>query len=384
MTSATPAAPIAPTRPAASRVRLLLLAGAGLGLVIGSWTGLARAGVHDPIGPVAAHGIVMVLGFLGTLIALERAVALGTSWAYAGPAFSGASVAWLLIGLPPAGAGVLLTVAGLVVVAVYGVTLTRRYEPHLALMAAGGVAWAVAAALWTAGWSPVLLAPALAAFLVLTIVGERLELSRLRMPSAASRRVLVAAAALFGVGVAVTLVHRDVGLVVAGVGLLAQTAWLSGNDVARVTIHHRGLPRFAAACLLGGYVWLAIGGVLWIALGLHLGGALIYDAALHAVFLGFAMSMVMGHAPIILPAVLRTPLPYVRSAWIPLALLHASVALRVAADLSASVWLRGWAAQGNVTALLLFVGLAALTVVRARRHHAGPLVTVGNERKLST
>jgi len=80
--------------------------------------------------------------------------------------------------------------------------------------------------------------------------------------------------------------------------------------------------------------------------------------------------MVMGHAPIILPAVLRTPLPYRRSAWIPLGFLHASVALRVAADLIGSGWLRGWAAHGNVTALLLFVGFAFMTVRRARRPSA--------------
>src|SRR5690606_11505544 len=154
-----------------------------------------------------------------------------------------------------------------------GMTLARRVEPHLALMASGAIAWIVAAALWALGWSPVALAPTLAAFLVLTIVGERLELSRLRVSSTASRRRLLAAAALFGVGVVLSLVHRPAGLVVAGTGLIAQTAWLGRHDIARVTIHRAGLPRFAAACMLAGYVWLAIGGVLWVVLGAGLGGA---------------------------------------------------------------------------------------------------------------
>jgi len=35
-----------------------------------------------------------------------------------------------------------------------------------------------------------------------------------------------------------------------------------------------------------------------------------YDAVVHAIFLGFVISMVMAHAPVILPAVLRRPLPY--------------------------------------------------------------------------
>jgi hypothetical protein len=346
---------------------LWLLAGGGLGLLIGMWTGLARAGVHAPIGPVASHGIIMVLGFLGTLIALERAVAARAGWAYVAPALSGGSVVWLLAGLPTVGAGVLLTTAGAIVVTVYARTLRVHAEPYLALMAAGGAAWLVAAALWTVGFSPVRLAPTLAAFLVLTIVGERVELSRMRMPTPASQRRLLAAAGLFGAGVALTLVDRTVGLVVAGTGLIAQTAWLARNDIARVTIRRPGLPRFAAVCLLAGYVWLAAAGLLWIALGLQVGSWLVYDAALHALFLGFVMSMVMGHAPIILPAVLRTPLPYRPSAWIPLGLLHASVALRIGADLAGSAWLRGWATHGNVTALLLFVAVAATTVRRSRR-----------------
>lgn len=355
-----------------ARGRLALLALGGLALVMGLWTGLARAGVHALVGPVGAHGIIMVLGFLGTLIALERAVALRARWAYAGPALSGAAAVWLITPLPATGAGVLLTAGGGVVAAVYGVTLARRYEQHLALMAAGAVAWVVAAALWTAGWSVVRLAPMLAAFLVLTIVGERLELSRLRMPSAAAQRRLVAAAALFAVGVATTLVARVPGLVLAGLGLLAQTAWLARHDVARVTIHRTGLPRYAAACLLGGYVWLAAGGVLWIALGTGVGGPLMYDAALRALFLGFVISMIMGHAPIIVPAVLSTPLPHRAAAWVPLGLLHASVALRVGADLAGSVRLRGWAVHGNVTALLLFVTLAAWAVRQGRAAATGP------------
>ena len=103
-----------------------------------------------------------------------------------------------------------------------------------------------------------------------------------------------------------------------------------------------------------------------------LGPWLVHDAALHAVFLGFVMSMVMGHAPIILPAVLHRPLPHTWLGWVPLVLLHVSLAVRVGADLAGSAWLRGWAAHGNVTALLAFVGLSALVARRARTRPAPP------------
>lgn len=338
-----------------------------MGLLLGLWGGLSRAGMHDPVSFMGAHGIYMVLGFLGTLIALERAVAIRRGWAYTAPLLCVAAVAWTALGLPVVGAGLLFALAGLVVVAVFAVTLAAHWERHLLLMAAGAVAWVVAAALWAQGWAPTRLSPMLAAFLVLTIVGERLELSRLRMPSVAAQRRLLGAAGLFGVGVAIGPWAWSAGLVVAGAGLLAQTAWLARNDIARVTIHRRGLARFAAACLLAGYVWLGVGGLLWIAVGLDVGPALLWDAALHAVFLGFVISMVMGHAAIILPAVLRTPLPHHGSAWVPLGVLHASVALRVGADLASSTWMRGWASHGNVTAILLFVLVAGLAVRRARR-----------------
>ena len=357
------------------RVRGLLLAAGGAALVTGVWTGLMKAGVHDPVGPVGAHGPLMVLGFLGTLIGLERAVAHGTRWSAIAPAASAAGVVAVLAGAPAGVAGGLFALAGLTVCAVFVDLLRRHLAPYLVLMAAGAVAWAASATLWATGNSPVRVAPLLAAFLVLTIVGERVELSRLRTPTAASLRRLGVAAGVFTAGTVVALVAWRTGLVLAGVGAVLQAAWLLRHDVARATVRRPGLPRFAATCMLAGHAWLAVGGALWVAEATGTGSWLVHDAALHSVFLGFVMSMVMGHAPIILPAVLGIALPHRPSAWVPLVLLHASLVLRVGADLAGSTWLRGWAAHGNVTALLLFVGLAAATAVRSRPGRTAPSST---------
>ncbi|MEX1163457.1 MAG: hypothetical protein WEB03_07740 [Nitriliruptor sp.] len=333
----------------------MLLLGGGLGLVAGMWTGLSRAGFAVGTGPAAHHGVLMTLGFLGTLVALERAVAYRAGWAYLAPASSGAAVVWLLAGGPVAGSGLLFGVAGTLVVVVYVRTWVIHREPYLVLMGLGGVASVVAALLWSVGVSPIRLAPTLAGFVVLTIVGERLELSRLRRPSRGATRRLLVAVATFVAGVVLSWSLNGAGLIVGGVGLLATTAWFARNDVARVTIRLPGLPRFAAVCMLAGYLWLAVGGALWIALGTRGGGALIFDAAVHAVFLGFVLSMVMGHAPIILPAVLRVVLPYRPVVWLPLVLLHLTVGVRVAADLAGSTWVRGVSAAGNVAALVSFI-----------------------------
>ena len=59
-------------------------------------------------------------------------------------------------------------------------------------------------------------------------------------------------------------------------------------DIARATLRSTGLPRFVAACLLTGYEWLVLAsGVYLLVPGAPEGAA--YDAALHAVFLGFVM-----------------------------------------------------------------------------------------------
>ncbi|MEX2549352.1 MAG: hypothetical protein WD638_03920 [Nitriliruptoraceae bacterium] len=345
--------------------RLALLLLAGTGLVLGTVTGLARAGIGDGLGTAGVHGVVMTLGFLGTVIALERAIALGTRWGYLGPLLSGLAV--LLLPVAPVVGGVSLVLAGVVVVATYAALLHRGHlDIHLVVMGVGGLAWVAAAVAWLGGIGPIRITPLLAAYLVLTIVGERLELSRLTLPSAASRRRFLAMVAVFVLGAAVAPWWRSGGLILGGIGLVAQVGWLARHDLARRTIHRPGIPRFAAICLLSAYAWMAVSGALWVAIGLGATGALLHDAMVHALFLGFVLSMVMGHAPIIVPAILRTSLRFSRLAYAPLVLLHGSVVVRIAADLAGSLPWREVALYGNITALVLFLVVTVRAVRRGR------------------
>ncbi|WP_211258835.1 hypothetical protein [Spirillospora albida] len=314
--------------------RLPLFAGAALSLVAGLWGGLGLLGLGVPAPRTSfaqQHGVLMALGFLGTLIALERAVALGRPWAYAAPGASaaGAIVTAAGFGLP---GRVLLTAAGAWLVAVYVAVFGRRTGRDLTVQAAGAVAWYIAGMLWIAGRPVADLVPWLAAFLVLTIAGERLELARVAFLGRRASDGLLAAAALIGAGAAASVAWPGPGWRLTGLGMLALALWLGFHDVARRTIRGAGLPRFAAACLLAGYAWLAFAGTAWLIAG-RPGGGGVRDAALHALFLGFVISMVFGHAPVILPAVLRVRLPYHPILYAPLALLHASLMLRVAGDL---------------------------------------------------
>ena len=97
--------------------------------------------------------------------------------------------------------------------------------------------------------------------------------------------------------------------------------------------------------------------------GLGSGGAA-YDAALHAVLLGFVFSMVFGHAPIIFPAVLRVAVPYSPYFYLPLVLMHLSLAIRLAGDgLMLPQW-RAWGGALNAMALAGFVLGTMAAVVR--------------------
>src|SRR5574340_831369 len=83
--------------------RLPLLILGFVSLASGVLAGLARLGwgVPAPMAQlVLLHGPLMVCGFLGTVIGLERAVALGRRWAYAGPLLTGLGGVAILAGLP--------------------------------------------------------------------------------------------------------------------------------------------------------------------------------------------------------------------------------------------------------------------------------------------
>ena len=364
--------------PASRLLRRAPLLGAALvALLAGLWGGLLRLGLDlPPLRPTlpAEHGVLMVLGFLGTQIGLERAVALGghgeRRWPYLAPTAAAAGALWLLSGLPACGGQLLLAVGGFALLAVF--LTVHRLDPawHNAVMGLGALAWAAGAVVWLAGEPIARVVPFLAAFLVLTIVGERLELSRMRHPPAVVRVVLLGAVALFCLGVALTLPWPTFGVRLAGAGLLAQAAWLARYDVARRTIRMSGLTRYMAAALLAGYFWLAVAGGVWLWEGELAGGGFAYDAMVHTIFLGFVFSMIFAHAPVIVPAVLGVALPYRPSFYAPLALLHASIAIRLLGDLDGDLAAWRWGGVLGEVAILAFAALAAASAVQARRGRA--------------
>src|SRR5512143_2395173 len=84
-----------------ARVPFLLLGIASL--LAGTWGGLVRLPLNLPrpggnANWLTFHGPLMVCGFLGTVIALERAVGLRAWWAYLPPLLTGAGSMLLAAG----------------------------------------------------------------------------------------------------------------------------------------------------------------------------------------------------------------------------------------------------------------------------------------------
>lgn len=347
--------------------RSLLVATATLA-VAGLHGGLLRVGVPLPYwtGSTELHGLVMMQGVFGTLVPLERAVALRNPIWCSGPVLSMLATAGLLAGLPPGIALVGYVLAALIFVGMSGYVL--RLQPTAfnvaLLLGAGSLLMASVQVLVQEGAIAGAL-PWWLAYLVLTISGERLELSRLMGQS------LLAVAVFFAASTALLLgcvggLDESWAMMSFAAGLLAMAAWLWRHDIARHTIRMWGQTRFMAAAILCGHGWLAVAGLLAFGAIPTAAGP---DALIHAITIGFAMSMILGHALIILPAVANVRMGYTPWMFAPLALLQLAMGWRIMAD-----WLfLEWRWPSGLLTVVALAGFAALGIgvrARARRRSA--------------
>jgi hypothetical protein len=349
--------------------RAPLLAMAVLSLIWGVWLGLLRVGWALPLpwpDQLILHGPLMVGGFLGTLIGLERAVGIARRWAYAAPVLTAAGSLWLVLGPPGPVGPLLVTLGSATVLVVFVVVLHQHRAVFVMTMLMGAAAWVAGNVLWLAGFALYRVVPWWMLFLVLTIAGERLELNRLLRPRPVVRACFVGAMLVLVAGAAIGVRWPDAGIRLVGVGACALAGWLVANDIARRTVHQTGLTRFIAVCLLSGYAWLGVGGVIAFVSAAAEPGVQ-YDAILHAIFLGFVVAMIFGHAPIIFPAILGRPMRYHSRFYLHLILLHASVGLRLTGDLVEDLgrW-RAWGGLLNMCALLLFLLNTISSVIGVR------------------
>lgn len=350
--------------------RLPLMALAVAALLLAMWGGLQRLGLSLPVIKNTlpyAHGPLMIGGFLGTLISLERAVAIGRGWAFGAPLLTGLGGILLISGLQPALAALMITAGSVILLTVFVAFIRRQNTIYMHIMALGTLCWLGGNLFWLGGQPFYRIVLLWAGFLIFTIAGERLELSRLVQLTSQKRNLFLTAAAITLLGIVLQLYDASIAWRIFGAGLMALTLWLYRYDIVRRTVKKDGLTRFIAVSLLSGYFWLGVSGILAVVFGSLTAGPQ-YDALLHAIFLGFVFSMIFGHAPVIFPAVLNVPIAYRSRFYIHLALLHLSLLIRIVGDLIGTLHLRQWGAAINVIAILLFFANTVSAALAAKLH----------------
>lgn len=333
--------------------------------MLGLWAGLARLGLTLPGGvPVMAefHGALMISGFLGTVICLERAVALGRWWAYAAPALSAIGAFFLFVA-SPLFAAVAFLLASVALTVNSTVVVGRQPALFTMTLAVAAACWGIGTITWIAGHSAAEITGWWLGFLVLTVAAERLELSRLLSPPRLSQVTFTLAASLIIIG-AGRGAFTGAGAPFSGAGLFMSTLWLVKHDVALRTVRQSGQTRFSATCMLAGYFWLGIAGLALLVIPPDT-MTFSYDATVHAITIGFILSMIFGHAPIILPAVTGLRVEYSTWAYTPLVILHVSVLVRLVADLFE--WINVRIISGPLTIIALATYVGTLMIASRRK-----------------
>ncbi|HEX6982634.1 MAG TPA: hypothetical protein VF181_07720 [Balneolaceae bacterium] len=352
-------------RKTSALVLVSLLVFAGLALLSGLFSGLVRLGWviegGSPVSPLI-HGPLMINGFLGTLISLERSAALEKKWAYAAPVCMAIATVILLLGIIVI-AQWLYLVGAILLLLILTYLYQLQKEMYHIIMAVGGACLVTGNFLYLYGLPIYNIIVWWMGFLLLIIFSERLELNRIMRPSQNVQYLFTGLVLFWLAGITLTYVDRYSGWAIASVALILQALWLFKYDIARRTIRSTAWTRYSAVCLLIGYGWLVLAGLFGLWKGLPAAGPM-YDAILHMIFLGFVFSMIFAHAPVIIPSLSGKDIPYHNYFYLPLILLHSSLLIRIMGDLFWLPVIRKSGAHTNVLAILLFLGGIGFQLVR--------------------
>lgn len=349
-----------------SNFRLPFLVLAILCLLLGLATGLSRMGWEmKMVNTSLHHGAIMVGGFLGTLISLEKVIPLKRKGLYLIPALSGLSVALFLADLRTE-AFLLLVLASFSLSCVFLYYLVRTRDVIYFLMSCGAMCWLAGnLVLANRTFYPAAF-PWWIGFLLFVITAERLELTKFLPVRPLLKNLLIGFLFLYAAGVIISF--HSFGHWVSGAALIAVAIWLMQYDLIGISIKKSGLPKFIAIALLSGYTAMLFTGVFLMTL---MQSAFGYDAILHTFFLGFAFSMIFAHGPVILPGVLGiSAKPWHPVMYLWLALLLSSLVARVVADLSMHMVLRKFTGLASTIAILGYFATMAVLTIKHHRPHA--------------
>lgn len=337
------------------RYAYVLMPAAMLALVLGIITGWERLGWQTARElPHGEHGGLMVACFLGGLVMLERAVAIGKPWSYSGSALCAVGLILFLLDLP-----YLATVSITLAAAVYVFMLVRQQSMHheksnlISLLGAFCLLTGNALLLihdlypisvnWWMG------------FLLFTILGERLSLSQ-ELSSGNIWSLILVILVITGL----LLPFHGAGAPVFGSGLLLTGLWLLFSE--RYSFRINKLKRYMNLAIVFACGWLVVTGTLLLADPTY------YDALLHSFFVGFTFSMIFAHAPMMVPRVFRFDAKLYHPAFYYLLIaLQLSLISRILGSLQGHELMIRWGGLLNGVIILAFLLTMALVVWSGRR-----------------
>jgi hypothetical protein len=298
-------------------------------MLVGIYVGFIRIGWAFPVNstlPIPHHGVLMTGSFLGTLISVERVAVLKTRWTWFVPILMISSLFFIIFQQNLFAFSVLLLGSlGYLYVSFHN--YQTYYLRGDVLMLIGAVFQVIAFLIFIITYSYPMAFAGWMLYLIFTIVGERLNLTRF-LP-VTEKNILELYVWLGLILVSSFLYHFGFATVVS-ISLWGIAQWLIRNDIALINIKKDGHFKFLGMALLGAYVWLFVTGGIGF---LKTDNPYLYDAVLHSFFVGFVLSMILAHAPIIFPSLLQikiTPFHPIMYVW--LFALHISLFLRIYGD----------------------------------------------------
>jgi hypothetical protein len=300
-----------------------------LSLVLGIYTGWLRMGWNFPMTQaMGQHGLIMIGSFLGTLILIERIVAFKKYWLYLVPLINALSLPAFFFQQEQL-AIVFLLIGSTGLLAVYLMTYQKYRERYILIMMVGG-------ALLVTGLLMLLIqnrypvaVPYWIGFLLLTILGERIDLAKFLPRNKIKEPMIWIFIVLFILGLFTQ--YHQAGHLLTGAGMVLIAFWLMKFDIVNKSIKSHGIHQYIGLTLFSGYIWLFISGLFMV---LNLDLVYFYDALLHSFFLGFVFLMIFAHGPIIFPGVVGLSFtPFHKSLYFWTFLLNLSLLFRIITDL---------------------------------------------------
>jgi hypothetical protein len=285
----------------------LCLALAVTNLLAGMGGGLSRLGVPLPLATASAlHGVLLVDGVFGTLVALRWAWAIGRVAALVPALLAAAAGVAALLGVEVDGPLWAWLVAGAGAVLLQLIVAARhRWRSWIAIDLLGSLAWCLGTLLWLQGGLAHDALLAWMSFIVLAFVGERRRQVHERALGAASHVWFGIAVALPPLACVAALLRDvrwmprwgwvDTPTLLFWLGALMLALWSLRHDLQRLRTRPSGWAAMIAQALALGDAWLLAAALLGL-LGRWLFTAA-SGPAWHALLVGFGLSSALGLIP---------------------------------------------------------------------------------------